>query len=239
MANPAINVIKKAQSRYYAGEVATVQGTITKALALIGVTILSAVGANVLIPLNSAAFTVMTISCIGAFILAIVTCFKPQLAEYTAPGYAVFEGVALGLISTIFERYYHGITATAVAATFVVAALMLVLWKTHVIVVTNKLRSMIVGLTMGVMALYIVDLIASFFSFHLLPRAGLIGIGISVVIVAIAAFNLVLDFDNIEQSVYHGLPKYMEYFNAFALLMTLVWLYVEILRLLQMINDRR
>ena len=237
--NPAVKIISKTRSGYYAaGDIATVSGTIKKSIALIGVTVASAIGANMLLPFGGTATLALVGSTIGAFILAMITCFKPRIAEYTAPGYAVFEGVALGLISTMYERMYYGITMTAVTATFVVALLMLVLWKTHVIVVTNRFRSVVTGLTLGVMMLYFVDIIASFFSFHLLPRAGMMGIIISVVIVGIAAFNLVMDFDNIEESIYTGMPKYMEYFNAFALLITLVWLYVEILRLLQMMRDR-
>ena len=232
-----MNVIKKTRSAYLSGDVATLSGTIKKSIALISVTIVSAIGANLFIPLGGPAVLIMGAASIGAFILALITCFKPSLAEYTSPGYAVFEGVALGLISTTFERYYYGITATAVTATFVVALLMLFLWKARIIVVTDKFRSILIGLTFGVMALYLIDFIASFFSVHLLPRAGIVGIGISVIIVAIAAFNLILDFDNIENSVYAGMPKYMEYFNAFGLLMTLVWLYVEILRLLQMLQS--
>ena len=237
--NPAIKIISKSRDGYYGNDaVATVPGTVKKSLALIAVTVISAIGAGLFLPMGPTAMIALMASTIGALILAIVTCFKPRIAEYTAPGYAVFEGVGLGLISTMYESLYYGITMTAVTATFVVAMLMLVLWRTNIIVVTNRFRSVVVGLTCGVMLLYIVDMIASFFSFSLLPRAGIVGIGISVVIVGIAAFNLVLDFDNIEQSVYMGMPKYMEYFNAFALLITLVWLYVEILRLLSMLRDR-
>ena len=237
--NPAIKIISKSRSGYYdSSSVATVSGTIRKSFALIAVAAISAMLASMFIPFGGTYMLALTGSTIGALVIAIVTCFKPSIAEFTAPGYAVFEGVGLGLISTMYERMYYGITMTAVAATFVVALLMLFLWRAQIIVVTNRLRSIIVGLTLGVMMLYIVDMIAAFFSYQLLPHAGMMGIIISVIIVGIAAFNLVLDFDNIEQSVYAGMPKYMEYFNAFALLITLVWLYVEILRLLAMLRDR-
>lgn len=237
--NPAMKVISKTRNGYYeGGAVATVSGTIKKSFALIAVAAFSAMGASMFIPFGATFFIAMVGSTIGAFVLAMITCFKPRIAEYTAPGYAVFEGVGLGLISTLYERSYYGITVIAVTATFVVALMMLVLWRTHIVVVTQRFRSIIVGLTLGVMMLYVVDMVASFFSYQLLPRSGMIGILISVVIVGIAAFNLVLDFDNIEESVYAGMPKYMEYFNAFGLLITLVWLYVEILRLLSMLKDR-
>lgn len=239
MANPAMKVVTKTgRQAYYGDQVATVSGTIQKSIALTAVTILSAIGANMFIPLGGAAMLIMVVAWIGGFVLAMVTCFKPAWAEVTTPGYAVFEGVGLGLISTLYERMYYGITLTAVTATFVVMLLMLFLWRAHIIVVTNRLRSVVVGLTAGVMVLYLINFIASLFSFQILPRSGMIGILISVVIVGIAAFNLVLDFDNIEQSVNMHMPKYMEYFCAFGLLVTLVWLYVEILRLLAMLRDR-
>jgi uncharacterized YccA/Bax inhibitor family protein len=130
---------------------------------------------------------------------------------------------------------YAGIVAIAVATTFAVMGVMLFLWQQKIIVVTEKVRSIILSLTMGVAALYIINMIASMFWTSFLPRSGVVGIGIAVVIAAVAAFNFLLDFDNIEQSVQQGMPKYMEYFNAFSLLLTLVWLYLEILRIIQMV----
>lgn len=235
MANPAIKVIEKTSVQTF-GETATLSGTIKKTLGLLIVTIASAVAAGKFLPTDSAAsYGIMMFAMIGGAILAFVTCFKPHLAEYTTPGYAVFEGVALGMISAVFERMYYGISAIAVATTLVIMFTMLFLWKQRIIVVTEKLRSVIISMTMGIMALYLINFIVSMFWTSFIPRSGIVGIGMTLLIAGIAAFNLLLDFDNIEQAVANGMPKYMEYFNAFGLLMTLVWLYIEILRLVQMI----
>lgn len=235
MANPAIRVIEKTNVHTF-GETATLSGTIKKTVGLLLVTIISAVAAGMLLPTTSAAsYGIMMFAMIGAAGLAFVTCFKPHLAEYTAPGYAVFEGVALGMISAVFERQYYGISAIAVAVTFTIMFVMLFLWQQKIIVVTEKLRSVIISMTMGIMALYLINFVVSLFWTSFLPRSGVVGIGITLLIAGIAAFNLLLDFDNIETAVSEGMPKYMEYFNAFGLLLTLVWLYIEVLRLIQMI----
>ena len=113
--------------------------------------------------------------------------------------------------------------------------LMLVLWKTRIIKVTETVRSVIISMTGAVAIFYFVNIIASLFGFHMMPTSGIFGIAIGFIIAGVAAFNLLLDFDNIEQAVAYGAPKYYEYFCAFGLLLTLVWLYIEILRLLQMI----
>ena len=153
----------------------------------------------------------------------------------TTPGYAVFEGAVLGIISAQFERMYFGISAIAVGITLATMFLMLFLWRAQIIKVTNQVRSVIISMTGAVAIFYFINIIASLFGFHLMPTSGIFGIAISFIIAGVAAFNFLLDFDNIEQAVSYGAPKYMEYFCAFGLLLTLVWLYIEILRLIQMI----
>ncbi len=234
MANPAMKVINKASTEYV-GTPATLRGTITKAFALTGVTIISAVASGIYLAQTSAAYPMLFISGIAAFILAIVTCFKPNISPTTTPGYAVLEGVFLGIISAQFERMYFGISAIAVGITLTTMLLMLFFWKTRIIVVTEKVRSVIISMTGAIVVFYLINMVASFFGFHLMPTGGITGIAISLIICGVAAFNFLLDFDNIQSSVDYGAPKYFEYFCAFGLLLTLVWLYIEILRLLQMI----
>lgn len=234
MANPAIKILSK-NSQGYVDTPATMKGTFVKAFGLTVVTVLSAVFSGVYLAQSSAAFPVLILSIIAGLVLAIVTCFKPNLSPATAPGYAVFEGAFLGIISAMFERYYFGISAIAVGITLATLFLMLFLWKARIITVTDKFRSIIISMTGAVAIFYFINIIASFLGFHMLPTSGIFGIAISFIIAGVAAFNLLLDFDNIERSVSYGAPKYMEYFCAFGLLMTLVWLYLEILRLVQMI----
>ena len=161
-----------------------------------------------------------------------ITIFKPQSSPITAPIYAVLEGVALGALSGIFEIKYPGIASTAVLSTFVVVISMLALWKFKIIVPTARFRAIITGAVAGVAVLYIIDMVLRIFGINFLPTSGAMSIGISLIICTIAAFSLVLDFENIQMAVDQGLPKYFEYFNAFSLLVTICWLYIEILKLL-------
>lgn len=234
MANPAMRIIKDERAATFS-EPATLKGTIQKSIGLVGLTIVSAALSAYFLGNSNLGDLAMLAGCIGGFVLALVTCFKPSIAELTSPGYAVFEGMALGLLSLQFERLYAGVSIIAVGVTFAVSISMLVLWKTGIITVTDKLRSAIVSMTIGIAVFYFIGMIASFFGVNFIPNSGLLGIAVALIICAVAAMNLLLDFDNIQTSVALGMPKYMEYFSAFALLLTLVWLYVEILRLVAMI----
>ncbi len=241
MANPVMRIIKEnnPSAQQYV-QPATLSGTINKSIGLIGLTIISAVAANYLLG-DMAGLGIMA-GCVCGFILAMITSFKPTIAEYTAPGYAIFEGIALGLISRQFEQLYFGISLIAVGVTFTILVLMLFLWKTGIISVTDKLRSAIISMTFAVVIFYLIGFVVSWFGINLIPSSGIIGLGVSLIICGIASMNLLLDFDNIEQCVNNGAPKYYEYFCAFGLLVTLVWLYVEILRLvsiiMSMMNNR-
>jgi len=177
---------------------------------------------------------------IGGFIVAIVTIFKKEWSAITAPIYALLEGLVLGGVSALAEMRFHGIAIQAVAATFGVLVVMLVAYRSGLIKVTDKLRLGIVAATGGIAIFYFVEFILGFFGIHFTTINGAtpIGIGFSVVVVAIAALNLVLDFDLIENGARLGAPKYMEWYSAFALMITLVWLYFEILRLLSKIRER-
>ncbi|KAA3640541.1 MAG: hypothetical protein DWP92_02870 [Armatimonadetes bacterium] len=176
---------------------------------------------------------------IGAVVLAFVTAFKPQLAIITGPLYAISQGVVIGAISHLYESEFEGIIVQALLATASVFMVMLVLFVTRTIRVTNRLRGVVIGATLGIALFYLVSIVLSLFSVNMpfVWDSGPLGIGFSVLVVGIAAFNLMLDFDLIERGVVARAPKFMEWFGAFALMVTIVWLYIEILRLLSKIRD--
>ena len=158
----------------------------------------------------------------------------------TAPIYALLEGLALGAISAVFEVRFPGIAIEAVSLTFGTMLVLLMAYKSGMIRVTQKFRLGVVAATGAIMLFYILEMVLGFFhvQFATINGSGPIGIGISLVIVAVAALNLVLDFDFIETGARMGAPKYMEWYSAFGLMVTLVWLYLEILRLLSKFRSR-
>ena len=166
------------------------------------------------------------------FIIAMVTIFKKEWSGFTSPVYAIVEGLFLGGISVMMERSYPGIVIQAVALTFGTLLCMLVAYKTGLIQVTNNFRLGVFAATGGIALIYFVSIMGSFFGLRVpfIHEAGLVGIGFSLFVVTIAALNLVLDF--IEKGAQFGAPKYMEWYGAFGLMVTLIWLYIEILRLL-------
>jgi uncharacterized YccA/Bax inhibitor family protein len=170
----------------------------------------------------------------GGFIMAMVTCYKMAWAPVTAPIYALLEGLALGGFSALLELKYPGIAMQAVALTFGTLFVMLLAYKSGLIKVTQKFRMGVVAATGGIMVLYLLEFALSFFGirFTTINGGGPIGVAFSLFVVAIAALNLVLDFDFVEQGVAYGAPKYMEWYGAFGIMVTLVWLYLEILILL-------
>jgi uncharacterized YccA/Bax inhibitor family protein len=178
---------------------------------------------------------------LAGFALVLVTSFKPKIAPYTAPIYAAAEGVFVGAISAAYNASYHGIVLQAVGATAAVFAVMLVLYKTRIIKVTERFRRIVIGATMGVMVFYGISLLFSLFGHtpSFFSHGGPLGILVSVLVSGLAAFNLALDFDIIERGAASGAPKYMEWFAALGLMVTLVWLYLELLRLLSKLQSRR
>jgi uncharacterized YccA/Bax inhibitor family protein len=177
---------------------------------------------------------------IGGFIVAMVTIFKKEWAGVTAPVYALLEGLLLGGISAMLEQRYHGIAIQAVSLTFGTLLAMLLAYRSGLIRVTDKLRLGIVAATGGIAVFYLLQFILGFFGVHFtaINNSSPIGIGFSIIVVIVAALNLVLDFDLIENGARMGAPKYMEWYGAFALMVTLVWLYFEILRLLSKFRQR-
>jgi uncharacterized YccA/Bax inhibitor family protein len=168
---------------------------------------------------------------IAAFVLAMVTIFKPNLARITAPIYAVLEGIALGGISFIYQSRFSGIPLIAVGLTFGVALAMLALYATRIIRVTDRLRSIVIGATAGIAVFYVISIVLRLFHVQI-PGVfgfGLTGLIFSSAVVIVAAMNLLLDFDFIER-LSGSAPQQMEWYAAFGMLVTLVWLYLELLR---------
>jgi len=170
----------------------------------------------------------------AAFVLAIVTVFNPKIAVVSTPLYTAAQGVFLGAMSKAYENQWGGIVLTAVLATIAVFVVMLVLFVTRTITVTNKLRSIIIGATLGIAVFYFASILLALFGVQIpfVWDGGIGGILFSVFVVGIAALNLLLDFDMIERGVAMGAPKYMNWYGAFGLMITIIWLYMEILRLL-------
>ncbi|TDR30771.1 putative YccA/Bax inhibitor family protein [Hydromonas duriensis] len=172
-------------------------------------------------------------------VLALVISFKPHTAPYLAPIYAAAEGLFLGAISAFFELRYPGIALQAVALTLGTMATLLLAYKSGLIRATENFKLMVISATGAICLLYLVSFIMSFFgtSIPFIHQGGVIGIGFSLLVVSVAALNLVLDFDFIENGVNSGAPKHMEWYGAFSLTVTLVWLYIEFLRLLSKLRD--
>ena len=225
----------------YESDVMTVQGTINKSATLL----LLLVGAAVLswyLMLGNPAFgyPLMIGGALGGFGVALCLIFKKEWSPFLAPVYAVLEGLMLGAVSLMYEAAYSGLVLSAIMLTITVFAAMLFIYKTRIIRVTQQFRMMIVVATAGIAVFYLVAMVLGFFSISvpLIHSTGTFGIVFSLVVVAIAALNLVLDFDFIEQGAQQGVPKYMEWYGAFGLMVTLVWLYLEILRLLSKLRSR-
>lgn len=187
------------------------------------------------------AYTLMLVGFIGGFVVSLITTFKPRVSPFTAPLYAALEGLALGGISTIFEYRFPGIVLQAVELTFGTLGALLAAYSSRLIKASENFKLGIAAATGGICLVYLAGFILGFFgiSIPMIHQSGAVGIGFSLFVVVIAALNLVLDFDFIENGVRQGAPKYMEWYGGFGLLVTLVWLYLEILRLLAKFRDRR
>ena len=219
----------------------TLSGTINKSFILFLLLTASATiiwwltfnGMNPLVPAIGGA--------IVGFILVLISVFKPQYSGYLAPGYALFEGLFIGGISAIFETMYPGIVIQAVGATLVTFGVCLALYKYQIVKVTEQFKSVVVAATLAIATYYLVSWLFSMFTSFVPVHYGnsMMSIGISVFVIVIAALNLFLDFDQIEKGVDRKLPKYMEWYGAMGLMITLVWLYIEFLRLLSKLSSRK
>ncbi len=248
--NPALSAKifeKEAQSGIVSSGTMSVQGVINKTLVIFALLILGAYytwskffGAADVQTASAAVYPWMIGGAIGGFVVAMVNAFVPKWSAYLTPVYAILEGLFLGAISAYFNMMYPGIVAQAVGLTFATFFGMLFLYKARIIRVTDKFRSIIFGATMGIAIFYFLSFILGMFGINvgLIESSSALGIGFSLFVVGIAAFNLLLDFDFIERASSMGAPKYMEWYAAFGLMVTLVWLYIEILRLLSKLNER-
>jgi uncharacterized YccA/Bax inhibitor family protein len=225
------------------GEAMTIQGTVNKTGLLLLFVVVAAAWTWGMVHSETpeAAYPWMMGGAIGGFILALVTVFKSNWSPITAPVYALLEGLFLGGISAILDKTYHGIAVQAVSLTFAVMFVMLLAYKFGVIRATRGFKLGVIAATGAIALLYLANMVMSVFlhrPMSFLYSASPLGIGISAVIVIIAALNLILDFDMIENAARMGAPKYMEWYGAFGLMVTLVWLYLEILRLLSKMRER-
>ncbi len=177
---------------------------------------------------------------IGGLVLALITVFKKTWAPVTAPLYALVEGFFLGSISAMYELRFDGIVFQAVLLTFGTLLALLMAYRSGLIKATENFKLGVVAATGGIALVYLATIVLGFFNINipLIHESGIVGIGFSLFVIVIAALNLVLDFDFIENGVEQGAPKYMEWYGAFGLMVTLVWLYLEFLRLLSKLNSR-
>ena len=243
MSNPILNSNRfTSQDVVLTGEPMTIQGTVNKIFMLF-----ACLGAGAAISLYmlftnlAIVMPAMAISVIVAFVLVIATCFNIKLAKYTAAPYAFCEGLVLGSFSAFFEAAYKGIVLQAIFATFAVLFVMLILYKAKMITYTEKLRAVIMTGLLSIGLIYVIQIVASFFGRGIpaIFESGPIGIFFSLVVIGFAALSLVQDFWFIEESSQQMLPKDYEWFGAMGLMITLIWLYMEILRLFAKLNSRR
>ncbi len=239
-----------AQSRAYEGVAIsdtpmTIAGTIHKTLFLLFIVVLtgSCTWSLFLTGFLDKAMILLWVGIGVGFIVALITAFKPKYAMPLSILYALCEGLALGVISAMYQALYNGIVLQAAGATILTLFAMLVLYRVGAIRATEKFRAVVMTATFGIMIFYLINILLSFFApaalkFSPIYNNGLIGIGFSVVIIAIAALNFILDFDFIEKGTGAMMPKYFEWYGGFSLLVTLVWLYLEMLRLLSKLRDR-
>jgi len=243
--NPVLgqNVFAKAAyGGYEVSEQMTIKGTVNKTIITLLLLIASAsftwkMAYTAVDPM--ALLPYMGVGAIGGFITALVVALRPKAAPIGTPIYAILEGLFLGGVSAFFAQKYGGIVFQAVSLTMLVLFSMLFMYRTGMIKVTQKFRMGVMAATGGIALFFLMSFILRMFGVNMgFMHGGLIGIGISLFIIVIAALNLVLDFDFIERSAAAGAPKYMEWYGAFGLMVTLVWLYLEMLRLLAMLAGR-
>ncbi len=239
--NPTLNENTFERSGHYNDqETMTIGGTVNKSFMLLALLIGAAVISWVMFFNGYDMFPLMVGGAIGGFVLALIISFVPKSAPYLAPIYAVAEGLFLGALSANYESLYYGITLQAALLTMCVFLGMLLAYKTGLIKASPGFRRGIIAATAGVALVYLLSFVLGLFGVTVpyLHDSTPIGIGISIVIIIIAALNFVLDFNFIEEGAHQGAPKYMEWYGSFGLLVTLVWLYIEIIRLLSKLANR-
>jgi uncharacterized YccA/Bax inhibitor family protein len=225
------------------GETMTIQGTVNKTGLLLLFVVATAAWTWGLShsPTPEAAYPWTFGGAIGGFVVALVTIFKKEWSPISAPVYALLEGLLLGGISAIFERSYPGIAVQAISLTFGVMFVMLLAYKFRIVQATRGFKLGVIAATGGIAIVYLINMAMGLFGhsqMSFLYAATPLGIGISLFVVIIASLNLIIDFDMIETGARMGAPKYMEWYGAFGLMVTLIWLYMEMLRLLSKVRRR-
>ena len=224
--------------------VMTVSGTASASMVLFALLLVSAaVGWIAVVEPQPGVLSFPPMAFVGAiigFIAVMVTVFKPMTSHILGPVYAVGQGLFVGALSKMFDATYSGIVVQAVGTTLAVFGVMLFLYRTRILRVTDKFRRIVIGATLGVMVFYLASFVFSRFGANVSFLSSSSGVGIlfSLFVAGLAAFNLALDFDFIERGAAMGLPRRMEWFAALGLLVTLVWLYLEVLRLLAKLRER-
>lgn len=237
--NPVLSSSVFAKQRAYSNEqTMTINGTVNKIF--LSLVLMVGIGALTYSSMNPG---LLIGTAIGGFIVALITIFKKEWAPITVPIYAILEGIFLGGISYVFASYYDGIVFQAIFLTLAILVAMLMAYRSGWIKVTEKFKLGLIAATGGVFIFYFASFILGLFGVNVgvldPTNSSAIAIGINLVIIVIAALNIVLDFDFIEGASKRGAPKYMEWYGAFGLLVTLIWLYLEILRLLARLNSRQ
>jgi uncharacterized YccA/Bax inhibitor family protein len=244
-ANPAMSeaVYRRAGLAATPTQVMTIRGTVLKTAILVVILLVTAgyTWNQAVEGSTGLTYGLLIAGSIGGFLTALVTIFFPKVSPFTAPIYAALEGLVLGAISAVFETMYPGIVIQAVGLSVGVLAVMLFVYGMGIIRATEKFKIGVVAATGAVCLVYLVDLVLSMFGIRLpfIHESGVVGICFSLVVVVIAALNLILDFDFIERGADQQAPKYMEWYGGFSLLVTLVWMYLEILRLLAKLRGSR
>ena len=240
--NPTLSANTFTQPALVGEQTMTIQGAVNKTAILLALCMATAIFAWHKFATNPAAVMPLVFGgAIAGFIFALITCFKKEWAGVTAPIYALCEGLFIGAISAVYERQFHGIVLQAGMLTFGTLFALLAAYRSGWIRATENFKLGVIAATGGIALLYFVSWILGMFGVHMgfMHDSSMLSIGISAVIVIVAALNLVLDFDFIEQGAQLGAPKYLEWYAGFGLLVTLVWLYLEILRLLAKLSSRR
>jgi uncharacterized YccA/Bax inhibitor family protein len=236
MSNPILSENKFSRS-LRTESVMSIDGAVNKSMVLVGLTFVAAMFTY---RQSAASSSLVTVTGILGFIIALIASFKPASTPVTAPLYAVVEGLFLGAVSYVYGRMFEGIVLQAVMLTFGTLFGMLGLYSLGIIRMSGGLSRFLFVATAGVGVTYLLTFILSFFGIQIpfIHDSGPIGIGFSAFVVILAALNLIGDFASIEAGAAQGAPKYMEWYSAFGLLVTLVWLYLEILRLLAKLSRR-
>jgi uncharacterized YccA/Bax inhibitor family protein len=238
--NPALSKKTFDNLKSKAGEIMTLDGAVNKIAMSLAILLFAAYYSY-----TNALMSFIGVGSGGGFIVALVTIFKKEWAPITVPIYAILEGLALGAFSKLFADIFEpGIVPQAISLTLGILIALLFAYKTKIIKVTENFKLGLFAATAGIAVVYLISFLMSFFGGTGLPimnpaNASMLSIGFSLFVVVIASLNLVMDFDFIEKGVENSAPKYMEWYSAFGLLLTLIWLYVEILRLLAKLSSRK